>query len=209
MRAQDNPFASERLHALRFRLPGVAWEELLDRFAARNHRGALVGPEGSGKTTLLDALAARFRESGFNVRRLQLTRDQPRFHQAAMDDLWRDLGSSDLILLDGAEQLGPLRWRGFLHRSRVAGGLLITLHRAGRLPTLLDCRTSPELLDELVTDLQGELSPADRHRNRELFRRHAGNLRLVLRDWYDFCAGRASAPASSQPDRGHGAGRAG
>ncbi|MCB1125358.1 MAG: hypothetical protein KDM81_02600 [Verrucomicrobiae bacterium] len=188
LRARDNPFASERLHALRFRLRGVTWEGLLERFAALGHRGSLVGPEGSGKTTLLGALLPRFRELGFNVRQLRLTRDQPRFQPPALDELWRDLGSHDLILLDGAEQLGPLRWRGFLRRTRPAGGLLITLHRAGRLPTLLECGTSPELLDELVADLLGELTPAARRRNRELFQRHAGNLRLVLRDWYDCCA---------------------
>jgi hypothetical protein len=192
MRARDNPFASERLHALRFRLPDISWEALLDQFAARDHQGALVGPEGSGKTTLLEALIPRFRERGFRVRRLQLTRDEPRFNRARLDDLWQGLERQDLILFDGAEQLGPLRWRAFLRQSRKAGGLLITLHRGGRLPTLLECRTDPGLLDELVAELLGELTAADRHRNRELFQRHAGNLRLALRDWYDLYAQRAT-----------------
>lgn len=191
MRARDNPFATGRLHALRVRLPaGVTWDGLWERFAAMNYRAALVGPEGAGKTTLLEALAPRFEARGFRIRRLQLTRDRPRFDPAELATVWREVDRRDLILFDGAEQLGPLAWRRFRRRSRAAGGLLVTLHRPGRLPTLLECRTSVELLDDLVGELLGDLTPARRQRNRELFAAHQGNLRLALRAWYDDFAGR-------------------
>ena len=68
LRARDNPFAVQRVHAIRYRLAGITWEELLERLAALGFRAALVGPHGHGKTTLLEDLGARLAEEGFRVR---------------------------------------------------------------------------------------------------------------------------------------------
>jgi hypothetical protein len=74
-------------------------------------------------------------------------------------------------------------------RTRRAGGLVITSHRPGLLPTLFECTTSPELLAEIV----GELSGADLEAG-ELYERHRGNVRDALRELYDRWAGRSEFP---------------
>ena len=62
MKARDNPFSVERLHAVRYRTKEATFDEILQRLDEMNYRAAIVGPEGSGKTTLLgnlqDALTA-------------------------------------------------------------------------------------------------------------------------------------------------------
>ncbi|HYN20696.1 MAG TPA: hypothetical protein VE078_07040, partial [Thermoanaerobaculia bacterium] len=96
---------------------------------------------------------------------------------------WRPLRSlkpDDFVLLDGADLLGPLSWLRVRWCCRRAGGLVITSHRPGLLPTLLECETTPELLAEIVNELAGESTQVE-----ELFARHRGNLRTALRDMYD------------------------
>jgi hypothetical protein len=84
------------------------------------------------------------------------------------------------VFVDSAEQLGWLGWRELRRLTVAAGALLITTHRRGHLPTVFVCRTSPELLGELVRELTGE--PRDCS---ALWRRHRGNIRLALRELYD------------------------
>ena len=181
MRARDNPFASDRVLEVRYRLPdGWTWESLLDRLAALGWRAAVVGPHGRGKTTLLEDLAPRLEARGFRVRTLNLWDEHPRLNRQDRARL-RDLGPRDFVLLDGAEQLGRLSWLFLKLRCRRARGLLITSHRPDLLPTLLECDTSPELLAGIVRELTGEeLSGAE-----DLFARHGGNLRSALRELYD------------------------
>jgi hypothetical protein len=85
-------------------------------------------------------------------------------------------------LLDGAEQLSLLTWFQFRWRTRRAGCLVVTTHRAGRLPLLHRCATSPELLCNLVSSL-GESLTADE--SVALYQRHRGNLREAMRELYD------------------------
>ncbi|HEY9421332.1 MAG TPA: hypothetical protein VIW92_07960, partial [Thermoanaerobaculia bacterium] len=81
------------------------------------------------------------------------------------------------------EQLSRLSWLEARMRTRSAGGLVITSHRPGLLPTLYECCTTPELLAGIVRDLLG---PKGREiAVEELFARHGGNVRQVLRDLYD------------------------
>ena len=70
-------------------------------------------------------------------------------------------------------------------RTRRAGGLVITSHRPGLLPTLFECETSPELLAGIVGELAGSEVEAG-----ELWARHRGNVRDALRELYDQWAGR-------------------
>lgn len=188
MRARDNPFRSERVLAVRYRLQGPTWDGLFERFDALGRRAAIVGPQGSGKTTLLEDLAPRFRDRGFRVRELRLDTEAPTFDRRFLDDFFASLGTKDLILFDGAEQLGRFAWSSFERRIRAAGGLLITLHRAGRLPTLLETRTSPGLLEALVAEVLGGRVDEVRERMPGLFERHEGNLREALRELYDVYA---------------------
>jgi hypothetical protein len=186
VRARDNPFAVQRVLEIRYRLSGTSWDELMARLASLRFRAALVGLHGSGKTTLLEDLGARLEERGFRLRRATLHAGDRRLSAAQRRDLLQDPSSSDVLLLDGAEQLGRFAWREVRARSRAAGGLLISSHLPGLLPTLHECWTSPELLEQILRELLGEamgLPAAD------LFVRHAGNLRDALREMYDVYAG--------------------
>jgi hypothetical protein len=187
--ARNNPFASNRVQGLRYRLPeGLTWEELIDRLAALGWRGALVGSHGRGKTTLLEELAPRLVAHGFQVRTITLRDDHPRLGRAEWD-LLRGLREEDVLFLDGAELLGRLAWLRARWLCRRVGGIVITSHRPGLLPTLLECETTPALLAGIVRELAGETSNVE-----ELFVRHSGNLRSALREMYDRYAGLVQEP---------------
>jgi hypothetical protein len=188
MRARDNPFSAQRLAALRHRFSSFSWGDLLARLAALGHRAALVGPHGHGKTTLLEELAVHLESRGFRLRAATLHAGDRRLTADQERTLFADLTPRDCLLLDGAEQLNALSWRRVERRSRGAGGLVVTAHRAGLLPTLVECRTTPELLSDLVRELLGAEADAVQPLAAELFARHGGNLREVLRELYDVWA---------------------
>jgi hypothetical protein len=185
LRARDNPFAVERLHALRFRGPTAT--ELWTRALTHGGRGALVGAEGAGKTTLLLELAAHLRGLCYRTIWIQLRRDARGLtaeHRGALTSL----GARDVVFVDGADLLS-YRDRGWLvRRAAAAAGVLGTLHAPGWLPTVAALSTTPALLDELVLDLTGRaMEPGDRD---ALFARHRGNVRTALFELYDRAATR-------------------
>lgn len=190
MIARENPFRTDRVLAVRYRLTGRERATLLDRFEAMGRRGALVGPQGAGKTTLLEDLAPAIRARGHGVRWVDLDAEPALFDAASHRTFFESLAPCTVVLLDSAEKLGRLRWQAFERASRGAGGLLITTHGPGFLPTLLECRTTPGLLDELVRELVGP--EADTLPLAPLYDRHRGNLREVLRALYDIYARRAT-----------------
>jgi len=197
MKARDNPFAMARLERVAYRLEGVTHEALLQRFDALGRRAALVGVHGSGKTTLAAELAAHWRSVGRRVLALRLSSEERRLAPGLLERQMAGLGTNDVVLLDGAEQLGWWGWRQFLRRTHAAGGLLITTHRPGRLPTLLECRTTPDLLAGLVRELAPtfDLRAAGAGDPAVLYWRHRGNLRDALRELYDRCS--RSGPSDS------------
>jgi len=203
MRARENPFAMVRLERIAFRFESGDLDDLLRRLSQLGYRAAIVGPEGSGKTTLLEALAAQLAGQGWNLRPLRLRRDQP-CPGGVIEQLLKSSDPRTLILLDGAEQLGWWRWRRLVRGARAAGGLVITTHRAGRLPTLIACRTSIPLLSGIVDELLDAAPLADARRAElraaavTLYAQHGGNPREVLRGLYDWCA-----EAPGQPRRVH------
>jgi len=163
---------------------------LLARLAAFGHRAALVGPHGHGKTTLLEDLAARLEGRGFRLRAVTLHEGDRRLTTDQERNFLADLTPRDCLLLDGAEQLSPRSWRRLEQGSRAAGGLVVTSHRAGLLPTLLECRTTPELLAGLIQELLGPDANGSRPTAEDLYARHRGNLRDALRELYDLWAER-------------------
>jgi len=176
--ARDNPFAVHRVLRERYRLDGAGWAALLARLEAQRWRGAIVGPHGAGKTTLLEDLAVRLEAGGRRVRWVRLNSENrcvPRGRLVGLE-------ARDLVLLDGAEQLGWVRWRLLRWQVRRAAGLIITTHRAGRLPTVQRCGANPELLRELVSALGVTLGVDEAT---GLYARHRGNIREALRELYD------------------------
>jgi hypothetical protein len=195
VRPADNPFASHRIDGLAFRAHGVQPSELLNRLRRLGGLATIVGPEGSGKTTLLEELTNHLRDRAIVVR---LPGSCPQPWATARDQLPKELNRGHTVLVDGGEQLGAVAWRRLLRRTSPAGGLVLTRHRPGGLPILVECRTDLELLRELVA----ELAP-DHARDLDpllpgLFERHAGNLRLCFRDLYDVCSGRAEPRIGSR-----------
>lgn len=190
MRPRENPFRAQRLDGLSYRFSaGTSADSLLERFFRLGARAAIVGPHGHGKSTLLRALAAALHEQGYEVRRAILRAEAPRLTPAERRNFLAALTPRTVLFLDGAEQLGEARWALLRLRARRAGGLLITTHRPGRLPTLFECRTSPELLNELVETLAPGLVPEASVR--ELFKGTRGNVRESLRTLYERVGERA------------------
>lgn len=199
MRARDNPFAVSRVLRVRYRLSGTTWSELMDRLWRGDGRGAIVGPKGSGKTTLLEDAAVRLEALGFRLHWIRLSEDRRRLPEGWSGDLAGRLAGDDFVLLDGAEQLRSRAWRRFVGQCRDAGGVLITCHRAGRLPMLHECRTDEDLLSDIAATLLGERDHPAMPDVGVLFERHGGNVREALRELYDRWAGLAAVAAGILP----------
>jgi hypothetical protein len=185
MRARDNPFRSERIEQLNYRLAGATWSDLLSRLEGFGFRAAIVGRHGTGKTTLLEQLAPRLAARGWRTRLLRLGTAQRAMGFRLCCGLSAGVESQDILLVDGAEQLSAMGWWRFCRASRNAGGVIITVHRPGRLPTLYECRSSVELLAELAGELLRLPAGEVRAEAEVLFERHGGDLREALRGWYD------------------------
>ncbi len=188
MKARDNPFGVECIQRIRYRPLDTTFEQILVRLDRLNYRGAIVGPEGSGKTTLLEDLQAALEHRGFATRMVFVNDTRP-FTDTACRHLLSELPPDEIVLLDGADAVTPASWRLLRHRTiQHARGLVITTHRSRRLPTLIDCHTTPALLRDIVADLLPsgqDLAPDLLNR---LFHVHHGNLRDCLRALYDLLA---------------------
>ena len=179
MTDHDNPFSPDRLADLEFRLPpGLTWAGLLERCAAVDYCGAIVGPAGSGKSTLLAQLTTHLAARGFNPRLFLLNAESRRAERDAVLAEVRTMRAPDLLLLDGAEQLQTREWLALRLAINGLAGCIITLHRTGRLPTVLEPGTTPAQLDEIATDLTGGRLPVGEAGM--IHTRHHGNLRDCL-----------------------------
>jgi len=185
MTAGQNPFRASRIHALPFLWPqGESWETLEARWREQGFKGALVGSHGNGKSTLLEEWMPRLEARGWSCQLLRLTEEAPRL-PAGFRLAPAPAGRRRCLLLDGAEQLGFRGWQRFRRLTRRAEGLILTSHRPGRLPTLLDFQTDPARLASLLnTLLDGDLSrlPAS---PAALLAGHHQDVRLVFRHLYD------------------------
>jgi energy-coupling factor transporter ATP-binding protein EcfA2 len=188
MKARDNPFAVERIHTIRYRPLDTTFEQILARLHELNYRAALIGPEGSGKTTLLEDLQRLLEQKGFQTN-LVFVNDTARFDGPACRRLLSGLTRDQIVLLDGADLIRRSDWSLLKHHTIThVGGLIITSHRPGLLPTLIECSTSPSLLREIVDELQPQGHPIPTEPLDSLYVRHNGNLRACLRELYDLGA---------------------
>lgn len=191
MKARENPFKTDSVLGVRYRLRDRSWDDLFERLKKLNYRAAIVGPHGTGKTTLLEDMEPRLVALGFRVIHLRLDRETRSFERLFLRQLFATLSERDVLLFDGAEQMSRMGWQRFKIRSKRAAGLIITSHRRGMLPTLIECATSSELLSEIIRELLGDEArrelPDKLHANK-LHTKHDGNLRDALREMYDLYA---------------------
>jgi hypothetical protein len=188
MKARDNPFAVERIGTIRYRPLNTAFDRLLTRLHELNYRAAITGPEGSGKTTLLEDLQQALERKGFRTRRV-FVNDASLLDGPACRQLLSELTREQIVLLDGADLIRRSDW-SLLKRHTIthAYGLVITSHKRGLLPTLIECATNPALLKDIVADLLPRDHAIPAEFLESLYERHKGNLRACLRELYDLCA---------------------
>ena len=185
MRARDNPFAVERLRAIRYRPLQGTIEDILARVRELNYRAAIVGPDGSGKTTLLEDLERALAKEGHRTRTVFVNDTCP-LDAPACRRLLSELTPDEIVLLDGADLIPRSCWSlTKRHTIRHAFGLLITSHRPGLLPTLVKCATTPTLLRAIATELAPGSPLITPTLLDELYRHHDGDLRACLRALYD------------------------
>ena len=187
MKARENPFCVERVDAIRYRPLATTFDTILARLAVLRYRAAIVGPEGSGKTTLLEDIRQALDRQGHQTR-LVFVNDTSPLTRRRRRRLLSELKDDEVVLLDGADTLRRSSWMLFKRSIlRRAAGLIITTHRPGWLPTLIDCATTPALLAQIVTDLSPS-DPIPVEVLDRLYHDRQGNIRHCLRDLYDVCA---------------------
>jgi hypothetical protein len=185
IRPADNPFRADRIDRVRYRPQGFTWDELLNRLRRLDYRAAIEGGYGSGKTRLLKELAARLEERGFRVSVVRIGSESRSFPGGLLRVLLSAKSPDRIVLLDEADRLSAFPLMVLRLLSRRLGGLVVTSHEPGILPLLVECKASPELLDEILAELVGQETDALRQWSRRLFREHGGNMREVLRALYD------------------------
>ena len=185
MKARDNPFSVDRVHAIRYRPLDVTFDEILHRLRELNYRAAITGPDGSGKTTLLEGLQHSLQRKGLKTT-MVFVNDTAPLDAPVCRRLLSELNRDEILLLDGADLISRACW-SLLKRHTIthALGLVITSHKLGPLPTLIECTTTPTLLTEIVTSLHPQHPKISAGLLDALYKRHNGSLRDCLRELYD------------------------
>jgi len=198
MRARDNPFRVERVLQVRYRPRGFTWPDLMDQLAKLNFRAAIVGPHGSGKTTLLEDIGTRLVAAGRSCRWLRLEGSDgglggamaTRYRFATAPAIGAGTGTGGeaggaVVLIDGADSISAARWQWLRWQMRSAKGIIITSHRPGLLPTLIECTTDAPLLADIVDALREPSTVLPARFPHALYEKHRGNVRDALRELYD------------------------
>jgi len=161
----------------------MSWEELLELLSAKRYRAAVVGPHGSGKTSCLKQIELHIRECGRPT--IWWAAEKQTATECADSWRWHNKVAQDaIVFIDGADALAILKWRLLRARLSRAGGVVISSHREGLLPTIIRCQPTLSLFYELLGDLiPASQFPPD-HTLRGLFRIHEGNIRSMFGDLY-------------------------
>lgn len=188
MKAKDNPFSTQQISKIKYYLSETELENLIKGLKELNFYAAIVGNHGSGKTTLLESIVIKLIELNYKPKLLRLNTEKPNFPKSFLREFSRSLKKTDIVILDGAEQLNFLSWQYFKYKIQNAGGLIITTHKEGRLPTLYKCEASYKILDQILFELLGIQAKKLEENSQKLFDKHQGNIRDVLREYYDIYA---------------------
>jgi hypothetical protein len=170
-----------RVLRYRYRLGERGWEDLLETFESLERRGAIVG-EGRAKTVLLEDLLGRLSGRGFRFRGVTLSPGERRLDDEHRETLFAFLQPTDLLWIDGADELSRLSWVRVRRESRAAGGLVVTARREGLLPTLYRGSDEADALSEIVREATGAGTERFGVRAEDLVRRHNGSVREALRE---------------------------
>lgn len=191
MKPVNNPFNTSNIHKIRYIFyPEGGMDSLMRKLAELDYKAAVAGPESSGKTTLLEDISINLTGKGFKTKYIKIDKENSKFPKSFFRQFLRELHKSDIVLFDGCEQLGYFFRICFKKEICArAGGLIVTVHRPGRFPTLWECGTSEELFRRIVDLLlagskQNIIPHADFAG--KLYDKHRGNIRLGLRELYDF-----------------------
>ena len=157
----------------------------MHRLQENHFRGALVGPKGTGKTTLLLELQGKLEEMGFKTCRLFLNRDKRKLSKNEVRELKQAVNQGAIILLDGFEQMNLLNHAKFVQRVKHAKGLIVTVHKPIKLPTILRTATSFKTFKQMVSELQNDSRQFEADQLKALYDTHQGNIRLAFRSLYD------------------------
>ncbi len=186
-----NPFCTR--HVRPGRLPSfdaAGWPidlaRLVNRLRTLAGSAAIVGPHGSGKTTLLGHLADALEAQGERVVRTRVGRGRDAVMLLAAVATAR---RGDIICVDSWERLG-VPWALIIRRCALASRvrLLVTAHRAGDIPTLWQCSTTPALLGAIVARLPVDGSGSrliEDSDTRKAFHTASGDIREALFLLYD------------------------
>lgn len=185
MKAKENPFRTNKLEQIKYKFNDSSFIELLKKLSDLNYRCAIVGAEGSGKTTLLETLKPELIKKKFSIIELRLSNEKSKLDNKLVDELSQKISEKDIIFLDGAEQLRKWSWEIFNRKMKNAGGLVITCHKEGLLPTLIHCKPSISVFIEICKELAGESFDEIKETLPTLYQKNKGNLRLALLDLYD------------------------
>jgi energy-coupling factor transporter ATP-binding protein EcfA2 len=185
VRARDNAFAVERVEQIRYKPQGSTFDELLIRLEQMNFCAAIIGPEGSGKTTLLEDIGTALDKQGRRIKHVFVNDSNPMTWQSSRE-LFMQIRAGQIVLLDGADSIGRATWqalkRGIL---RKAGGLVVTAHKAGLMPTLVECTTTLDLFKQIVSEITSGRCEMRPEMLDEAYHRNNGNIREALRELYD------------------------
>lgn len=193
IRASENPFSVQKIHALPYWFGEAdSVESLAEKFwsqvALGQRRQVLLGAHGTGKSTLLREIGRCWEVQGRTVVRLdgaklRLTSDQTNRTNGRCETLRR------VLLVDSAEKLSWFDWVKIWWRFDNAP-VLATVHKQGRFAVLYHCRASFEHFELLCRELVGDdwewfSEQCPREQRSKIFEARNGDIRQCFFDLYD------------------------
>lgn len=167
--------------------------QLCEHLEQLDYTAAIVGPHGSGKTTLLRELEKHVRQSGIQTEMLFISLDVKLSWRVIRNTI-DSMPPQGVLFFDGACHLSFWRFRQLRRRMRKRNiGMVITAHREGLLNTLTVCRSSPALLEDIVSHLLDGNTICSGSYLADLLQTHHGNIRDCLWQLYDEYAGTGNA----------------